>query len=100
MVVAAIKQTGARAYLWVPIACNRPVWTEEKWTGWDLNPEHQPGAGQSSLEGASIRGWVHACPRQRGQPSIDEQLTLGEVVLQPRPPGRYGMASAEMETVR
>src|SRR3989475_5432066 len=42
MVVAAIKQTGARAYLWVPIACNRPVWTEEKWTGWDLNPRPLP----------------------------------------------------------
>src|SRR5437867_46740 len=39
MVVAATKQTGARTYLWVPIACNRPVWSEEKWTGWDLNPE-------------------------------------------------------------
>src|SRR2546427_12570441 len=40
MVVAATKQTGARTYLWVSIACNRPVWTEGKWTGWDLN--HNP----------------------------------------------------------
>src|SRR5207249_442740 len=42
MVVAATKQTGARTYLWVPIACNRPVWTEGKWTGWDLNPRPLP----------------------------------------------------------
>ena len=42
MVVAATEQTGARTYLWVPIACNRPVWTEGKWTGWDLNPRPLP----------------------------------------------------------
>src|SRR5438132_1492558 len=30
MVVAATKQTGARTYLWVSIACNRQVWTEGK----------------------------------------------------------------------
>jgi len=27
----------------------------EKWTGWDLNPEHQPGHGQQIGESSSIR---------------------------------------------
>ena len=45
-----------------------------EWTGWDLNPEHQPGVCQRDRAGAFTRAQAPGCAAVHDAPKASDQF--------------------------